>query len=291
TRPRGRRRFPELMVRTGESISSAVRLSLLLAFGWGGGFSFAGAESVPPDVLLVTIDTLRPDALGWVAGRNRTPVLDRLADGGVAFSAAVAPAPVTLPSHASILSGLEPLRHGATDNGRPVGACPLLAERLSQAGWRTGAFVSGAPLARTFGLARGFGEYDEHFTVRGRERRASETVAAAQRWLAAQPAGPVFLWVHLYDPHDPYEAPGAIGSSTRDAYDAEVREVDRALAPLLADPRFAGDLVVMAADHGEGLGEFGEATHGLFVLLLGEGLLLFKRRGEAPALRPRRGAG
>lgn len=219
-----------------------------------------------PDVVLVTVDTLRPDALGWVAGRNQTPVLDRLAATGAAFPAAVSPAPVTLPSHASMLTGLEPLRHGAVDNGRPLPAeIPVLAERLRRAGWRTAAFVSGAPLTRPFGLDRGFDVYDDRLPHRGIERRAADTAAAAVEWLGRQTQSPVFMWVHFFDPHDPYEAAGPPSASAREAYEAEVRAVDTALAPLLGLPRLADALVVMAADHGEGLGEHGEMTHGLFV--------------------------
>lgn len=229
-------------------------------------FCSTAAVAEQPDVVLITIDTLRSDALGWVAGKNATPTLDRLAGSGASFPGAVAPAPVTLPSHASILTGLVPPRHGATDNGIPLGSGPAsLAERLGAAGWSTGAFISGLPLAKHFGLDRGFDRYDDQLPVRGRERRAPETVRAALSWLEGVEQ-PAFLWLHLYDPHDPYEAPGTPpGASTREAYLAEVRAVDAALEPLLKAAQSRGALIVATADHGEGLGEHGEATHGLFV--------------------------
>jgi arylsulfatase A-like enzyme/Flp pilus assembly protein TadD len=220
----------------------------------------------PPNVLLVTVDTLRPDALGWVAGRNATPEMDRLAAEGFAFPAAVSPAPVTLPAHASILTGLVPRRHGARDNGQPLPEGPVtLAETLGARGYATGAFVSGFPLARAFGVDRGFAHYDDALPdgpPDRRERRAARTADAAATWIAAA-REPWFAWVHFYDPHDPYEAPGA---TPRAAYDGEVAAVDRALGTLRRRAGTRGAvLTVLAADHGESLGEHGEDTHGFFV--------------------------
>ena len=222
-----------------------------------------GCRADPPNVLLLTVDTLRPDALGWVAevsgaGARSTPNLDRLAAGGLAFPAAVAPAPLTLPSHLTLMSGLVPPRHGVRDNGQVVGAAPeLLAERLGAAGWTTAAFVSGFPLASRFGLDRGFSHYDDRFTAgQGAwlERPAPETTAAVLTWLARAPR-PWFLWVHYYDPHHPYHP----------SYAAEVARVDLQIGRLLAAVDEQPVLTVFAADHGESLGEHGEATHGYFV--------------------------
>jgi arylsulfatase A-like enzyme/Flp pilus assembly protein TadD len=235
----------------------------------------------PIDVVLITVDTLRADRLGSYGGRAAaTPVLDKLAAEGTRFDQAIAPVPLTLPSHASLLTGRTPLGHGVHDN---VGfslapSIPTLAEQLRAAGYTTAAFVSAVPLQRRFGLARGFEQYDDQLT-RGTdparplpvERRADETVAAVQRWLPGIAApSPLFLWVHLFDPHTPYDPPEPFKTrfSVR-PYDGEVAYVDSQVGVLLAQlnhmrghrPR----LVVVTADHGEGLGDHGEPTHGLFV--------------------------
>ncbi|MCU0303460.1 MAG: sulfatase-like hydrolase/transferase [Thermoanaerobaculales bacterium] len=235
----------------------------------------AEATTPTPSVLLITIDTLRPDALGWVAGRNRTPALDQIAGEGFRFPAAVAPAPLTLPSHASILTGLVPRRHGARDNGQVVAPGVVsLAERLAARGYATGAVVAGFPLDAMFGLDRGFASYDDTLPVQGQawgERSALEVTAASLEWLTGLEAGrPFFLWVHYYDPHDPYEPPPEFRrSGPRGAYDGEVAAVDAAVGVLragLADRGLDRDvLTVFCADHGEALGEHGEATHGFFV--------------------------
>ncbi len=233
--------------------------------------ALAAGSPAPPNVLLVTIDTLRPDALGWVAGRNATPALDQLAREGRRFPAAVSPAPVTLPAHASLMTGLLPRRHGVRDNGLLLPATPpTLAETLRRRGYSTAAFVSGLPLARPFGLDRGFELYDDQLPdgpAERRERRAAATTRAAESWLAGARA-PWFLWVHYYDPHDPYEPPGGlVRPGPRGDYDGEVAAVDQAFAALrAAAARGRGRLLtVMASDHGESLGEHGEATHGFFV--------------------------
>ncbi len=233
----------------------------------------AAAQPPPrPDVLLVTVDTLRPDALGWVSGRAGTPALDALAREGYSFPAAVAPVPLTLPSHASLLSGLLPPRHGVRDNGEQLASeVPLLAERLRAAGYTTAAFVSGFPLSRTFGLDRGFDRYDDRLTAgegAWLERPAAETTRAALAWLAsARP--PWFLWIHYYEPHYPYEPPAELAlPGAAGAYAGEVALVDRAVGELLAGARGLAArpfLTVFAADHGESLGEHGEGTHGYFV--------------------------
>ncbi len=148
----------------------------------------APAASAATNVLLVTLDTLRPDALGWVAGANATPALDRLAASGFRFPAAVSPVPLTFPSHAAILTGVLPRRMGLTDNGQTLGAAPrTLAEALRDRGRATAAFVSGYPLARGFGLDRGFDVYDDRFPAgegESLERRAPETTEAAVAWLS-----------------------------------------------------------------------------------------------------------
>jgi choline-sulfatase len=242
-------------------------------------------------VLLITLDTLRPDALGWVSGRNATPALDRLAAAGFRFPAAVAPVPLTFPSHAAILTGVLPRRMGLRDNGETLGSSPrTLAETLRESGRATAAFVSGYPLSRAFGLDRGFDAYDDRFSAgegEALERRAPETTAAAIAWLATA-RRPWFLWVHYYDPHYPYEPPrNFVQPGTRGSYDGEVAFADRAIGELLNRAEAsAGEalLTVFAGDHGESLGEHGEGTHGFFVydatVLVP---LVFRMRGVAPA--------
>jgi len=233
-----------------------------------------------PNVLLVTIDTLRADHLGCYGDAGAaTPVLDALAARGARFATAVAHAPLTTPSHASILTGLTPLRHGVRDNGDFVlpDGIPTLAEAFHDAGYRTAAFVSGFPLDARFGLARGFGVYDDRLPHGGDRRRsayverpADRTTAAARAWLEAGPPSPWFVWVHYFDPHAPYEPPPDYAARFAGRpYDGEIAFVDAQLGALLGllDVKgVAGRTVVLAtADHGEALGEHGEETHGVFV--------------------------
>src|SRR5262245_20531727 len=239
-------------------------------------------------VLLVSIDTLRFDALGsYGKAEAGTPWMDRLAREGVRFERAYAHNVVTLPSHANILSGLYPHEHGVRDNAGfrfPKGK-QTLATLLKQAGYRTGAFVSAFPLDSRFGLDAGFDVYDDAFlnvdAAAGhqvQQRPGPETVARARQWLEADAGKPSFCFVHLYEPHFPY-AP----------YQADVAAADRALEPLLRpllDQAANGrTLVVLTSDHGEGLGEHGEATHGIFAYeaTLRVPLLLYAPR----LLRPR----
>jgi arylsulfatase A-like enzyme/Tfp pilus assembly protein PilF len=235
------------------------------------------APSVPskatPSILLVTIDTLRPDALGWVAGRNSTPAIDRMAREGLRFRTAVSPVPLTGPAHASLLTGLLPRRHGVRDNGQMLGPeIPTVAAQLRRRGYATAAFVSGYPLQRFLGLDRGFDVYDDtlpHGSEGWLERKAGETTDAALAWLRTA-RRPFFAWVHYYDPHDPYDPPRVFWKpGPRGAYDGEVAFVDDSVGRLreglgaLAD---GGDLLwILTADHGEGLGDHREKTHGYFV--------------------------
>jgi arylsulfatase A-like enzyme/thioredoxin-like negative regulator of GroEL len=232
------------------------------------------------NLLLVTIDTLRTDALGCYGnGRGTSPWIDRLADRGVRFEQAHAHNVITLPSHSNILSGRYPFEHGVRENAGfrfPAGT-ETLATRLGRAGYRTGAFVSGFPLDSRFGLDAGFEAYEDSFAdgrtavdFRLPERRGDETARLAARWIAETPAGrPWFAWVHLYDPHTPYLPPPELARRFPDApYLGEVAAADAALSrllgPLFEAGRDADTLVVLTADHGEGLGEHGEKTHGFF---------------------------
>ncbi len=265
-----------------EISSSALPLAFVLVMFVGFLPEHVGAQPMASraadpltNVLLITVDTLRPDALGWVAkewggGDSSTPVIDRLAGEGFRFPAAVSPAPVTQPAHVSIVTGLIPRRHGVRDNGQVLGNGPVtLGEHLGQRGYRTGAFVSGYPLVAEFGLDRGFDHYDDHLSSgsSGRlERPAGETTQAALAWLASAPE-PWFLWVHYYDPHDPYTPPEPFGGSgLRAAYQGEVATVDREIGRLQAGLKAPeAILTVFTADHGESLGEHGEQTHGFFI--------------------------
>jgi choline-sulfatase len=237
-----------------------------------------------PNVLLVTIDTLRADHLGaYGYASASTPSLDALARRGVRFETAVAHVPLTGPSHASILTGHTPPVHGFHNNGGFVLAPSLktAAEDFRQAGYRTGGFVSGFPLDRRFGFDRGFETYEDHLP-RGNdprrtpyvERRADATTDLALRWLSSRMSGahasPWFLWVHYYDPHAPYEPPADLAARfTASPYDGEIAFADQQLGRLLKaiqDSSAIDDTVVLVtSDHGESLGEHGEATHGVFV--------------------------
>lgn len=251
-------------------------LLLLAAFLIGCTAPDAPKQSAP-NVLLITIDTLRPDALGWVAGKNATPNLDRLAQAGFRFPHAVSPVPLTLPAHTSMMTGMIPLRHGVHDNGQIVSDDAVtLASLLKARGYRTGAVISGFPLRKPFGLDRGFDVYDDVLDGGNEgwlERKAVDTVAQAVAFIDDRDDSqtveqPWFLWVHFYDPHDPYEPPQAFRKDgPRGAYDGEVAYLDDALKPLIERVSAASTelITVVTADHGESFGEHGEYGHGQFI--------------------------
>jgi choline-sulfatase len=225
------------------------------------------------NVLLVTIDTLRADHVGaYGATAARTPVLDALARDGARVDRAWTTAPITLPAHASLLSGRYPPAHGARHNGISAdGAVPTLATAFKTAGFATAAFVSAFPLDRRFGLARGFDVYDDQLgrDASGRplnERTGADTVARASAWLDGHREGRFFVWVHLFDPHAPYGAPGA-GGTMRQRYADEVSIADREVGVLIEALKgaTASTLIIATADHGEAFGEHGEVGHSIFV--------------------------
>jgi choline-sulfatase len=246
----------------------------------------AARTTARPNVLLVTIDTLRADHVGCYGYTTAsTPTIDALAGRGIRFETALVHAPLTGPSHASILTGQTPLGHGFRNNSGFV-LTPQLrtaAEDFRQAGYRTAAFVSGFPLDRRFGFDRGFDKYDDRLP-KGNDRRrtpyverfADATTDAVLHWLASpdptagkEPA-PWFLWVHYYDPHAPYEPPGDLAKRfERAPYDGEIAFVDLELGRLMRslDERneTGRTVVLVTADHGESLGEHGEGTHGIFI--------------------------
>lgn len=247
----------------------------------------AEAQSPPkpemkPNVFLITIDTLRADHVHCYGYQEiQTPALDSLAKDGVRFAQAFTPSPITNTSHTTILTGLLPSSHGVTDFAIPLAAThPTWAELLKAQGYHTAAFIGAVILdshSLAPGLDRGFDFYDnfpEHLSPKvhwGRvERRGMNVVGRAEKWLNAHPAGPHFAWVHLYDPHDPYEPPPPYSQIYKDRlYDGEIAYADSALANFLEYIKKRGwyenAIVVVVGDHGEGLGEHGEDTHGIFL--------------------------
>lgn len=226
-------------------------------------------------VLLITVDTLRADALSVLGSRVATPQIDALAHSGALFGQAVTATPLTGPSHATILTGLYPNRHAIRDNGQVLRADqPGLAAWLGACGYVSGGFVSGFPLHHQFGFDRGFAHYDDNFAAAANnpfaqhERRAEDTVRAALSWTGTRSSPKWFAWVHLYDPHTPYTAPPAFHQGGENgAYLAEVAYTDHWIGELVRSvrERYPDAIVVLTSDHGEGLGEHGEYDHGLLL--------------------------
>jgi arylsulfatase A-like enzyme/Flp pilus assembly protein TadD len=273
----------------GRSRSFAIFVAALLAAaGLGtllrgpGGHRLSSGAGL--NVLLVTLDTTRADRLGCYGHRRaRTPRLDRLAAEGVRFENAIADVPVTLPSHASIFTGLYPFEHGVRNNGnfRLADGFETIATLLRQKSYRTAAFVSSFILDRRYGLGRGFETYDDRMgeaptpgSGLEAERRGDRTALALASWLEgyakqARPA-PFFVWLHLYDPHEPYQPPPPFRDLFRDdPYDGEIAFADSVLGSTLDNLAQLGLhnrlLVAVVADHGESLGEHGEETHSIFI--------------------------
>ncbi|HYS54524.1 MAG TPA: sulfatase-like hydrolase/transferase [Thermoanaerobaculia bacterium] len=213
----------------------------------------AKVETPPPrpSILLITLDTTRADAMRPEVAPNFTAIAKR----GLRFTQAYTPVPQTLAAHCSMMTGLYPAGHGVHENGRYLSdRVPVLAEEMKAAGYRTAAFVSAFALARRFGLGRGFDVYDEDFGDGRAERNAKETTDRVVQFLTHQSGAPLFLWVHYYDPHFPYTPPPPFHG-----YHGEVSFMDQQLARVVSAFRGA---VIIVGDHGEGLGEHGEAQHG-----------------------------
>jgi choline-sulfatase len=242
----------------------------------------AQEKPAPRDVFLITIDTLRSDHVHCYGyNRIRTPALDQLAKQGVRFTEAFTPSPITNSSHASILTGLLPSSHGVSDFGIPLAPeRATLAELLKKRGYRTAAFIGSVILdskSLAPGLDRGFEFYDNFPQQSGAksrwgrlERRGMDVVQRTEAWLNVHREGRHFIWVHLYDPHDPYEPPPPYSELYRDRlYDGEIAYADSALGHFLAylskQGWYDGALIVVVGDHGEGLGEHHEDTHGIFL--------------------------
>ena len=248
----------------------AFLLALVIAAGCGGRErqpSRAQAPAVRPAILLITLDTTRFDAIGPDQKNAETPNYDALARRGRRFIQAYATVPQTLPSHLSMLTGLYPAGHGVRENGRYLAPNqPLVSERLHAAGYRTAAFVSAFAIARRFGLARGFDVYDDDFPQDLAERNAQETTDRALAYLQKKSDQPLFLWVHYWDPHYPYTPPEPFRTRyAKNPYYGEIAFVDQEMGRLVhAFEQNAGGpaAIIVAGDHGEGLGDHGEQQHG-----------------------------
>jgi arylsulfatase A-like enzyme len=228
---------------------------------------------------LITLDTTRADALGaYGAARGLTPALDRIAREGIVYEAARSVAPITLPAHTSMLTGLYPPRHGIRDNGwSPLaGSAHTLAERAREAGLATGAFVAAVVLDPAYGLDQGFDVYRSPERPRGvtgagiASSRGLEVAAQATQWIDGLDAERgFFAWVHLFDPHFPLQPPPLfLERAGDDRYLAEVAMADAAVGQLLRSLERSGALrdtfVAVVGDHGEGRGDHGESGHGVF---------------------------
>jgi choline-sulfatase len=239
------------------------------------------AHPVRPNVILITMDTLRADHVGCYGAKDlETPTLDALAHDGVVFERAIAQVPLTWPSHAAILTGTYPFQNGVQDfTGHPLDPrFRSIAQSFRQAGYATGAVVSSFVLDRSWGLARGFDFYDDAFSAAAFQqkdlglvdRKAQESVTHALHWLDKTPRRPFFLWLHLYDPHSPYDPPEPYRARYHDhLYDGEIAYADHELGRLIiwlkSHRLYDSALIVFVSDHGESLGEHGEQEHGFFI--------------------------
>ncbi|HEY3439329.1 MAG TPA: sulfatase-like hydrolase/transferase [Paludibaculum sp.] len=266
-------------------IVCVTALTTLLACKPSGQAPSADADPVSPlrpiNLVVVTIDTLRPDRLHCYGNKDiETPTLDALAQRGVLFENAVAQTPLTPPSHASIFTGTNPNVHQVRNTGGfALRASPIpMAKILKAQGWDTAAFIGASVLKKAFGFSQGFDVYDDHMPKPEKsleeseypERRASVVADNAIRWLNGQSGKPYFVWLHLYDPHEPYLPPSPFREKYKhNLYDGEVAYTDQQLGRFLdavAKKSPAGNtIVVVLSDHGESLGEHGEFNHGIFL--------------------------
>ena len=240
----------------------------------------APARKTPVNVILITLDTVRADHLGCYGyGQIQTPTLDALAHDGIVFDRAIAQVPLTWPSHAVILTGTYPFQNGVQDfTGTPLRPqFRSIAQAFKQHGYATGAVVSSFVLDRSWGLARGFDSYDDTFSpetfqqkdIGLVDRRADESIRHAINWLKSA-RRPFFFWLHLYDPHSPYDPPEPYRTQYQGhLYDGEIAFADHELGRLIAwlkqNQIYDRTAIVFLSDHGESLGEHGEQEHGFFI--------------------------
>ena len=241
----------------------------------------ARAAAARPDIILITVDTLRADHVGvYGSSPAATPAIDSLAAGGVVFDRAISQVPLTLASHVAILTGTYPFHNGVQDfTGQPLApSFQTVAQAFQRNGYATAAVVSAFVLDRSWGLARGFDVYQDAFAPRSFveknmalvERPASQSVDLAIAWLKRRPGKPFFLWLHLYDPHSPYDPPEPFHSRYQhDLYSGEIAYADSQLGRLFQFLKASGiydrAAIVLLSDHGESLGEHGEKEHGFFI--------------------------
>lgn len=287
--------------------SLCVCTSVVLLLGLGAATTAWGAS---PNLVLVTIDTLRADHVGCYGyTQGRTPTLDALAREGVLFRTVVSAVPLTLPSHCSILTGTYPTEHGVRDNlGYTLGdSPPTLATLLRPKGYATAAFVGAAVLESKRGLNQGFDTYSSPFqrkmgrnnpmvlNLQDLQRPAEDVIADALRWMNSRAAGspqPFFVWIHLYDPHTPYDPPPSFRGILPKPYDCEIAYADYAVGKFIDYLKQHGlydsTLIVAASDHGESFGEHGEHTHGYFIYDTTLLVPLIVKAPRASAIAPRR---
>ena len=268
---------------TRSAVKRLLQCVALLAAGANLAYSEPPPSTRRPNIILITLDTTRADRMGFLGSeRGLTPNLDGLARQGIVFSRAYAQVPLTTPSHAVILTGTYPEFNNVNYLGDSLGkTLPFLPDILRRNGYRTAAFVGALvldPSKLAPGFARGFETYDAGYhrrrgnedRYRSLERRGEEVVNRALVWLSKHPAGPFFLWVHLYDPHDPYSAPEPFNTRYKaQPYDGEIAYTDSVVGKLIAGLKtrglFDNSLLAVTADHGEAFGEHGERHHGIFL--------------------------
>ncbi len=242
--------------------------------------SWLETETTPGDwsFLLITLDTTRRDHLSCYGySAPTTPVIDSLAAAGVLFENAIAPVPVTLPSHSTMMTGLNPNEHGVRNNGFVLGSDrECLAEVLGRSGYVTGATCGAFPVDHQFGLAQGFDSYDDQFSTESRtrdwqwlQRTADEVTRITADWMAARDDRPFFHWAHYFDPHAPYDPPEPFANRFADPYEGEIAYMDAEIGRLIQSMDELGLLeqtwILIVGDHGESLGEHGEETHGVYI--------------------------
>lgn len=244
----------------------------------------SSAQAQRPNVILITLDTTRADRMGFLGNKKGlTPSLDAVAREGVVFTQAYAQAPITTVSHSTIFTGTYPQFHRVNDFGKRIPASlPVISELFKKQGYKTAAFVGSIILdphgAMAPGFDRGFDTYVAGYRRRNSgddryktmEHRAEETITRALAWLGNNSSGPVFLWIHIWDPHEPYEAPPAFARRFPGApYDAEIAYSDAMLGRFFAELKtrklYDNTAIAIMADHGESLGAHGENSHGIFL--------------------------